>query len=180
MKRGSKRPAGGLGGEDGGEGAVDLKDPNSSVTMTMDSSSPDEKALTHFAQFMGYELFARVGGRIRLRVREEGKPARFEDFENVCFIDFSAKRKRMTVVVRPLDKDGHPVKDGPLKIFCKGADSFVRKLLRGCTQLPDGAQFDEKSDPQPNWPSTSNKLVDFGGESLRCLVIGECVRACVA
>ena len=37
------------------------------MLVQMDSSSPDEKALSYFAQYMGFELFERAGGNIRLR-----------------------------------------------------------------------------------------------------------------
>jgi hypothetical protein len=43
------------------EAAPNLGDVNNNVSMQMDSSSPDEKALAYWAQYLGYELYSRAG-----------------------------------------------------------------------------------------------------------------------
>jgi magnesium-transporting ATPase (P-type) len=88
--------------------------------------------------------------------------------------------------LQPLDSNGKAF--GKLKIFCKGADSFVFKLLRGCASL-DAQSADEDIDDmkisdsekdairesrgkaQPDWNHTFQLLCEFGGESLRTLVV---------
>jgi magnesium-transporting ATPase (P-type) len=148
------------------------EDANEELEIELDASSPDEAALCAFAKEMGFELFSRADGVYRLRVSEpisskEGskkssdkqvyssnKEKHFEDFEEVCMIDFNSKRKRMTVVLRPLDENGKGI--DKLKIYCKGADSAVKELL-------------EEADS--NVEAVYKQLEEYGGESLRTLVI---------
>jgi len=152
-------------GDSDEEQSVDLSDPRNGVKMQMDSSSPDEKALAFFAQLMGFELYNRSSGRIRIRMLEQGSAPYFEDFENVCLIDFSSKRKRMTVIVRPLNARGEP--DGRLWVFVKGADSFVKPLFEHKDATPEEQAFAASA-----WEQSYERLVEFGGESLRTLVLG--------
>ena len=140
----------------------DMKNPAENVPLQLNSSSPDEKALVYFAQFMGWEIYQRSEGLVRLkRTGIDGKRW-FEDFEDVCLIDFSSKRKRMTVIVSP--KFGPD--RGKLKIYCKGADSYVKALLRGAKKGP--SEIDRL---QKNCAYTFRQLEEFGGESLRTLIV---------
>lgn len=129
--------------------------------------------------------------------------AHFEDYLDVCMLDFSAKRKRMTVLVEPLDPHtGKP--SGRILVYCKGADSFVYPLLAGAQQnggaaavaagndLSGSRQSQDDADDKTgssaaaasapaepaaaagvpaDWDATYEHLVEFGGESLRTLVI---------
>lgn len=148
------------------ERKMDLSDPRTPVDIAMDSSSPDDKALAHFAQFMGFELFSRSGGRVRLRMKLPSSDGhadaapQFEDFELVTSIEFSSKRKRLTVIVRRIGSNGLP--EGPLQIFTKGADSVVMSLMRAANA--GGLEGEE-------WAFAGKCLSDFGSESLRCLVV---------
>ena len=48
-------------------------DPNSDIVINLEASSPDETALTSFAAVVGFELYSRNEGRVRLRVRDFGE-----------------------------------------------------------------------------------------------------------
>ena len=48
-------------------------DPNSDILINLEASSPDETALTSFAAVVGFELYSRNEGRVRLRVRDFGE-----------------------------------------------------------------------------------------------------------
>jgi hypothetical protein len=50
-------------------------------------------------------------------IREPDDSVHFEIFEECCMIEFSSKRKRMTIILRPLDENGKPSEK--IKIFCK-------------------------------------------------------------
>jgi magnesium-transporting ATPase (P-type) len=157
----------------------DLSNPCTNAVMALDSSSPDEKALCYFAQYLGFELFARAGGRTKLRVRDPpqqssksqsaarnaknnsaastsgggGTLAHFEEYADVCMLDFSAKRKRMTVLVEEINPStGQP--NGKIKVLCKGADSFVYPLLAGAS-ASEAAHLEPQGelDPVDNQPS---------------------------
>ena len=141
----------------------DWADPYKNIPLILDSSSPDEKALVHFAQYMGFQIYKRTDKLVRIRRTSfDGKDFAFEDFEDVCLIDFSSKRKRMTVIVSPM----FGPEKGLLKIYCKGADSYVKALLRGAKK---GAS--EIDRVQRNAGFTWKHLKGFGGESLRTLVV---------
>ena len=52
--------------------------------------------------------------------------------------------------------------------FCSGQPE-----LQGANRLSLAQVTEQKDEAQPNWPFTYNKLIDFGGESLRTLVVGD-------
>ena len=160
--------------------------------VTLEASSPDERALVAFAQAMGFELLHRAGGRVELRLQkihpdelvaesqkaiashkrhdseDDGEswtevippklaPGTFtiERFEELCLLDFTSKRKRMTVVLRPI-VDGRPADQ--VLIFMKGADSALKPFLTRTSPEQFNAAF--------------QTLGEFGSESLRTLVLG--------
>ncbi|KAF1847207.1 phospholipid-translocating P-type ATPase [Cucurbitaria berberidis CBS 394.84] len=91
------------------------------------ASSPDELALVQAAQDMGFLLINRDVHRITLKILPsgaEGEPI-LETYEILDVIEFSSKRKRMSIIL------GYP--DGRICIFCKGADSIVLQRLRLAT-----------------------------------------------
>lgn len=147
---------------------VDLDNPNNGITLTLRSSSPDETALAYFAQFCGFEIYSRQGGEATLRVTDHSTGRiYFQRFKEILMINFNSKRKRMTCVVQKILADGSL--DPTLLVFCKGADSFVKKLI-------DEGKKDMNLEPserrtEDNWQETMNKNHSFGRESLRCLVI---------
>lgn len=87
------------------------------------AASPDELALITAAKELGILLVQRSSQLITLQVaRGDGQETTREDYEILDVIEFSSKRKRMSVIVR------RP--DGRLWLICKGADSMVLPRLK--------------------------------------------------
>jgi phospholipid-translocating ATPase len=89
------------------------------------AASPDELALVMAAQDLGYVVVDRAANSITIKNYpngdEETTPI-YETYEVLDVIEFSSARKRMSIVVR--------LPDQRVCIFCKGADTTIRKLLR--------------------------------------------------
>lgn len=86
------------------------------------SSSPDELALVEAARELGYSVTHRSSQSITLHVRSESGNERDETYQILDVIEFSSKRKRMSIVVR------YP--DGRICLICKGADSAILPRLK--------------------------------------------------
>ena len=88
------------------------------------AASPDELALVLAAQELGYWMVDRQAGNITIKTwpaGPEGDPS-FEVYEILDVIEFSSKRKRMSIIVRMPNRQ--------ICIFCKGADSTLMQRLR--------------------------------------------------
>lgn len=88
------------------------------------AASPDELALVQAAQELGYILFDRQTGVLTIRTFPHGQDVEplHERYEVLDVIEFSSKRKRMSVVVR--------FPDQRICVISKGADSVIMNLLR--------------------------------------------------
>ncbi|KAF2762871.1 phospholipid-translocating P-type ATPase [Pseudovirgaria hyperparasitica] len=88
------------------------------------ASSPDELALVRAAQELGFMVINRDVGTITLKIVPitPGGEEITEIYEVLDVIEFTSKRKRMSIIVR--------FPDQRLCMFCKGADSFVMQRLR--------------------------------------------------
>ncbi|KAJ4290410.1 drs2 neo1 protein [Kalmusia sp. IMI 367209] len=91
------------------------------------ASSPDELALVQAAQDMGFLLINRDVHTITIKILPAGTDAEpvTETYEILDVIEFSSKRKRMSIIVR--------FPDGRICILCKGADSIVMQRLKLAT-----------------------------------------------
>jgi phospholipid-translocating ATPase len=78
------------------------------------AASPDEFALVNAAKEMGYVVIERTMKYVALKSPSSDQPIRF-DILNV--LEFSSKRKRMSIILR--------MPDNRIVLFCKGADSVV-------------------------------------------------------
>lgn len=85
-------------------------------------SSPDELALVRAAQDLGFLLVQRSSQRIQLRITTTDGNESKESYEILQVIEFSSKRKRMSIVVR--------CPDDRIWLICKGADSAIIPRLR--------------------------------------------------
>jgi phospholipid-translocating ATPase len=86
------------------------------------ASSPDELALVEAARDLGYEMIDRPAQFIKLRFPDEnGRPV-VETFEVLDVIEFTSKRKRMSIIIR--------MPDNSICVFCKGADSALLPRLK--------------------------------------------------
>ncbi|KAJ3574667.1 hypothetical protein NPX13_g4293 [Xylaria arbuscula] len=86
------------------------------------SSSPDELALVQAAGELGYLVTHRSSQSVTLRVRSETGNEQIESYQILDVIEFSSKRKRMSIIVR------YP--DGRICLICKGADSAIMPRLK--------------------------------------------------
>ncbi|KAL5115523.1 drs2 neo1 protein [Pleosporales sp. CAS-2024a] len=87
------------------------------------ASSPDELALVQAAQDMGFLLIHRDVHTITLKIASANDElTTTETYEILDVIEFSSKRKRMSILLR--------FPDGRICIICKGADSMVMQRLK--------------------------------------------------
>lgn len=87
------------------------------------AASPDELALLDAARDLGYTVVDRSSHSITLSICPAGsEEAVLETYEVLDVIEFSSKRKRMSIVVR--------FPDGRICLFCKGADSVILPLSK--------------------------------------------------
>lgn len=86
------------------------------------ASSPDELALVRAAQELGYTMIQRNSNVIKLDVTNASGKQEQQVYEILDVIDFSSKRKRMSIILR--------CPDGRIWLVCKGADSVVVPLLQ--------------------------------------------------
>lgn len=77
-------------------------------------ASPDEFALVNAAKEMGYIVIERSARHVVLKKPRSDEPIRFEILN---ILEFSSKRKRMSIIIR--------LPDNRIVLFCKGADSIV-------------------------------------------------------
>jgi phospholipid-translocating ATPase len=91
------------------------------------AASPDELALVEAARELGYVAYDRQASTLTLKTYPDGLDSEpnFEAYEILGTIEFSSKRKRMSVIVR--------FPDGKVCVICKGADSVIMKRLRLAT-----------------------------------------------
>lgn len=91
------------------------------------ASSPDELALVRAAQELDYLVINRDSRILTIKTFPGGPDQEpvIEHYEIMDVIDFSSKRKRMSVVVR--------FPDQRVCIMCKGADTIVMQRLRLAT-----------------------------------------------
>jgi len=86
------------------------------------SSSPDELALVQAARELGYLVTHRSSQSVTLRINSEGGNETTEIYQILDVIEFSSKRKRMSIIVR--------FPDGRICLICKGADSTIMPRLK--------------------------------------------------
>jgi phospholipid-translocating ATPase len=86
------------------------------------AASPDELALVEAAKDLGYLLVDRAAQSMTLQIRHADGSTTTETYEIMDVIEFSSKRKRMSIVIR--------MPDGKSCIFTKGADSAILPRLR--------------------------------------------------
>lgn len=86
------------------------------------ASSPDELALVRAAQDLGLLVINRTTSSITLREQDMNGMDTEKQYEVLDVIEFSSKRKRMSILVR------YP--DGKIHLLCKGADSVILPRLK--------------------------------------------------
>lgn len=86
--------------------------------------SPDELALVRGAKDLGMIVVDRPTQSVTL-LREDGDTPTRETYEVLDVIEFSSKRKRMSIIIR--------FPDSRICLFCKGADSTIIQRLESST-----------------------------------------------
>ena len=102
-----------------------LPEGNDEDGFTFQASSPDELALVQAAQELGLLVINRDAGTMTLKYERQDEEPFSEVYEVLDVIEFSSKRKRMSMVVRFPDKR--------ICLFCKGADSVIMDRLKLAT-----------------------------------------------
>lgn len=86
------------------------------------AASPDELALVEAARDLGLMLIDRPAQAIKLQSRDANGTLQTETYQVLDVIEFSSKRKRMSIIIR--------MPDGRICIFCKGADNVIMSRLK--------------------------------------------------
>lgn len=86
------------------------------------ASSPDELALVRAAQELGYTVIQRSAQQITLKISNADGSTATRIYEILDVIEFSSKRKRMSIVLRCPDRR--------IWMICKGADSLILPRLK--------------------------------------------------
>ncbi|OQN97524.1 hypothetical protein B0A48_16677 [Cryoendolithus antarcticus] len=97
----------------------ELKDDGS---IDYQASSPDELALVRVAHELGFSVVARSTHSITLLTTDRNGDQDKSTYEILDVIEFSSKRKRMSIVLR--------CPDGKVWLLCKGADSVLIPRLK--------------------------------------------------
>ncbi|KAM0280053.1 hypothetical protein ACHAQH_004248 [Verticillium albo-atrum] len=86
------------------------------------AASPDEQALVEAARDLGHVMIDRPNQEVILQLPgPDGNIVR-ETYQVLDVIDFTSKRKRMSIIIR--------MPDGRICVFCKGADSIILPRLK--------------------------------------------------
>lgn len=99
-----------------------LPEVQSDGSMDFQASSPDEIALVRAAQDLGLLVASRSSQSITLRKTDSENNEAQERYDILDVIEFSSKRKRMSIVGR--------CPDGRIMLLCKGADSAILPRLK--------------------------------------------------
>ncbi|XP_051135940.1 probable phospholipid-transporting ATPase 4 [Andrographis paniculata] len=119
-------------------------------TFTYEAESPDEGAFVVAAREFGFEFCKRTQSSVCVRERYPSFQQPVErEYKVLNLLDFTSKRKRMSVIVRD--------EEGQILLFCKGADSIVFERLSR-----NGRMYEE---------ATTKHLNDYGDAGLRTLVL---------
>ncbi|KAI0852939.1 phospholipid-translocating P-type ATPase [Daldinia vernicosa] len=86
------------------------------------ASSPDELALVRAAHELGYLVAHRSSQAVTLQIDNGDGSQKTEVYQILDVIEFSSKRKRMSIIVR--------FPDGRICLICKGADSIIMPRLK--------------------------------------------------
>lgn len=88
------------------------------------AASPDELALVEAARDLGYLVIDRPSNTITLQITREDGSLQTETYQVLDVVEFSSKRKRMSIIVR--------MPDGRICVLCKGADNVIIERLSQC------------------------------------------------
>ncbi|OIW08992.1 hypothetical protein TanjilG_05968 [Lupinus angustifolius] len=120
-------------------------------SITYEAESPDEGAFLIAAREFGFEFYKRTQSTVVVRERFAASGQVVErEYKILNMLDFTSKRKRMSVIVRN--------EEGSIILFCKGADSIIFDRLSKNGKL--------------YLDSTTKHLNEYGEAGLRTLALG--------
>ncbi|KAK4090461.1 putative P-type ATPase [Purpureocillium lilacinum] len=90
--------------------------------LAFQAASPDELALVEAARDLGFLLIDRPAQSIKLQMRDVDGSLHVETYQVLDVVEFSSKRKRMSIVIRMPDRR--------ICVFCKGADNVIMSRLK--------------------------------------------------
>ncbi|PIN20661.1 P-type ATPase [Handroanthus impetiginosus] len=119
-------------------------------TVTYEAESPDEGAFLVAAREFGFEFCRRTQSSIFVHERYPSYEEPIErEYKVLNLLDFTSKRKRMSVIVRD--------ENGQILLLCKGADSIIFDRLSR-----NGRMYEE---------ATTKHLNEYGEAGLRTLAL---------
>ncbi|CAN0878058.1 Probable phospholipid-transporting ATPase 4 [Linum grandiflorum] len=116
---------------------------------TYEAESPDEAAFLVAAREFGFEFFKRTQSSVSVRERIRPGKVVEREYKILNLLEFTSKRKRMSVIVQD--------EDGQILVLCKGADSIIFDRLS-----KNGRTYGE---------AMTKHLNDYGEAGLRTLVL---------
>lgn len=119
-------------------------------TFNYEAESPDEAAFLAAAREFGFEFCKRTQSSVVVRERHSSSSQPVErEYKILNLLDFTSKRKRMSVIMRD--------EDGQIFLLCKGADSIIFDRLS-----KNGRMYEE---------ATTRHLNEYGESGLRTLAL---------
>lgn len=115
--------------------------------MDFQASSPDELALVRGARDLGFIVTHRSSQSVSVQIPHQDGSSSTTVYEILDIIEFSSKRKRMSVVVR--------CPDGRLWLICKGADTIMLPRLRMAPADMKGRRNEIQVAPQTGFKSST-------------------------
>ncbi|KAD4585088.1 hypothetical protein E3N88_22689 [Mikania micrantha] len=110
-------------GQNGTEIELEVVTASKDNSYSYEAESPDEGAFLVPAREFGFEFCRRTQSSIFIRERDPSSQEFIErEFKLLNLLDFTSKRKRMSVIVQD--------ETGQILLLCKGADRFTCSLLR--------------------------------------------------
>ncbi|OMO70741.1 Cation-transporting P-type ATPase [Corchorus capsularis] len=117
---------------------------------TYEAESPDEGSFLVAAREFGFEFFKRTQSSVYIHEKYSSSGQAIErEYKILNMLEFTSKRKRMTVIVRD--------EDGQILLLCKGADSIIFDRLSKNGRLYE--------------PDTTKHLNEYGEAGLRTLAL---------
>lgn len=111
------------------------------------ASSPDELALVRGARDLGFIVTHRSSQSITVQIPHQDGTSSSTVYEILDVVEFSSKRKRMSVIVR--------CPDGRIWLICKGADNIMLPRLRMAPTDMKGIRNDTGVASQPGLKSAT-------------------------
>jgi phospholipid-translocating ATPase len=120
------------------------------------AQSPDEAALVASARDLGFVYLGREANILTAEIM-----GKIKKYELLNVLEFNSTRKRMSVIIKPLDGSDRIV------LLCKGADSVIYERL--CTEFGDQEALRQAQSDLHD--ITLEHLENFANEGLRTLCL---------